>query len=126
MQHFVNLFGKHSRTKRYLYRYHIAEYYSFLSFGLNGSTQPMISPWLSYVYSNEKISVNLYFWGYYSFFRHKSNGYSIIFNDKMDTSSYRSYTEDAKNNSVSAGAYMDFSYNIDSMKTLTFYVGGGE
>ena len=32
----------------------------FLSFGLNGATQPYISPWLSYTWANDKLSVNIF------------------------------------------------------------------
>ena len=31
----------------------------FVSFGLNGSSRPNLSPWMSYVYANEKLSFNL-------------------------------------------------------------------
>ena len=33
---------------------------SFISFGANGSSRPSISPWLSYVYSNEKFHISAY------------------------------------------------------------------
>jgi hypothetical protein len=46
---------------------------SFISFGLNGSTRPMVSPWFSYMFSNEKFSINLYLNGYYYFYRNKTN-----------------------------------------------------
>lgn len=32
----------------------------FISFGLNAATQPNISPWLSYTWANEKLSINLF------------------------------------------------------------------
>ncbi|MBQ7062437.1 MAG: TonB-dependent receptor plug domain-containing protein [Bacteroidales bacterium] len=32
----------------------------FLSFGLNGATQPYLSPWLSYTWANDKLSFNIY------------------------------------------------------------------
>ena len=96
---------------------------SFISFGVNGSTRPMASQWLSYMFSNEKFSINLYFSGYYYFQKRKSNGYSTIFNENMDTASYRSYTNDYKWNSINTSAYLNVSYNIDSLKTITFYGG---
>ena len=33
---------------------------SFVSFGANGSSRPSISPWVSYVYSNEKFNISAY------------------------------------------------------------------
>ncbi len=32
----------------------------FLSFGLNGASQPYISPWLSYTWANDKLTFNIY------------------------------------------------------------------
>ena len=32
----------------------------FISFGLNAATQPNVSPWLSYTWANERLSVNLF------------------------------------------------------------------
>ena len=94
---------------------------NFLSFGLNGSTKPMASPWLSYMYSGKKFSINLYFNGYYNFSKKKSNGYSVIYNDKMDTSSFRSYTSTVKGQAISTGGWLYASYNIDSLKTISFW-----
>jgi outer membrane receptor protein involved in Fe transport len=96
---------------------------SFISFGLNGSTRPMAAPWFSYMFSNEKFSINVYLNGYYYFMRRKSNGYSTLFTEKMDTSSYRSYTSDNKWNSINTNTYLHGSYNIDSLKTISFYGG---
>jgi outer membrane receptor protein involved in Fe transport len=96
---------------------------SFISFGLNGSTRPMASPWFSYMFSNEKFSINLYLNGYYYFMKRKSNGYSTLFTEKMDTASYRSYTGNEKWNSISTNNYLQGSYNIDSLKTISFYGG---
>jgi len=97
---------------------------SFISFGINGSTKPMTSPWFSYMYSNDKFSFNAYCGGYYFFNRTKSDGYSIIFTEEMDTSSYRSYTSDYSSNSISGNIHLYASYNFDSLKTISFYGGG--
>ncbi|MCL2290171.1 MAG: outer membrane beta-barrel protein [Bacteroidetes bacterium] len=97
---------------------------SFISFGINGSTRPMASPWFSYMYSNEKFSINLYLYGNYNFYKEKSYGYNIILNENMDTSSYRSYTSEGRDNSIWTGAYLYGSYNFDSLKTLSFWGGG--
>jgi len=94
---------------------------SFLSFGINGSTRPMASPWLSYMYSNEKFSINLYLYGNYNFSKGKTEGYNVIFNKEMDTSSYKTYTIEWRDNSIWASVYIDGTYNFDSLKTLTFW-----
>jgi len=96
---------------------------SFLSFGINGSTRPMTSPWLSYMFSNEKFSINVYLYGYYNFSKGRTTGYNVIFNDAKDTSSYKSYTMDWKDNSIWTGGYVSGSYQFDSLKTLSFWSG---
>jgi outer membrane receptor protein involved in Fe transport len=75
------------------------------------------------MFSNEKFSINVYLNGYYYFRRVKSNGYSTIFTENMDTSAYRSYTSDLKNTWLSANSYLYGSYNIDSLKTISFFGG---
>ncbi len=96
---------------------------SFISFGLNGSSRPMASPWFSYMFSNEKFSINLYAHGYYYTYNMKSNGYNIAFNENMDTSSYRNYTNETKNNSISTGLYANGSYTFDTMNLISFWGG---
>ena len=96
---------------------------SFFSFGVNGSTRPMLSPWLSYMFSNEKFSINVYTSGYYSFWKNNREGYNTIFNDNMDTVSVSSYTENIKGNYLSTGGHINASYNIDSLKTISFWGG---
>jgi len=94
---------------------------SFISFGLNGSTRPMATPWISYMYSNDKFSINTYLTAYYLFTNNKSNGYKIIFDNNMDTSSYRKYTDNQKGNSISAILDISASYRLDSLKTISFW-----
>ena len=96
---------------------------SFISFGLNGSSRPMASPWLSYMFSNEKFSINLYANGYYNFSQGKSNGYKIILDENKDTSSYRSYTSEWKDHSIWTNLWLSGSYNFDSLKTVSFWGG---
>ena len=39
----------------------------FISFGVNGSSQPFVSPWVSYMWKKDKLSVNLFVSGRYNF-----------------------------------------------------------
>jgi len=96
---------------------------SFLSFGLNGSSKPNANSWLSYMYSNDKFSFNVYLYGNYNFSKGKTNGYNIIRNENLDTSSYRNYTSTWKDNSIWTGVYLYGSYNFDSLKTISFWGG---
>ena len=94
---------------------------SFVTFGINGSTRPMVAPWFSYVYSNEKFDINVYLYGNYNFSKGKTNGYSTILNENMDTSSYRNYTGEWRDKSIWAGTYLSAAYRFDSLKTISFW-----
>ena len=56
----------------------------FLSFGLRASSSPNASPWASYVWANEKMSLNLFVNGSYSQWKNITNGYSTSFADNAD------------------------------------------
>jgi outer membrane receptor protein involved in Fe transport len=96
---------------------------SFISFGINGSTRPNVSPWISYVYANPKFTMNVYLYSYYSIFKNISDGYNIAFNEKKDTSYYQSYQSESNYSSVSLGMYFNGSYSFDTMNTLSFWFG---
>jgi outer membrane receptor protein involved in Fe transport len=81
----------------------------------------MASPWVSYMFANEKFSINVYLYGYYSFGNNKYNGYQIIFNDNLDTSSYRNYSDHQKSNSIFTAVNINASYCFDSLKTISFF-----
>ena len=46
---------------------------SFVSFGIHGSSRPSVGPWVSYVWANEKWSLNLYAGMWYSPWRIRVN-----------------------------------------------------
>lgn len=94
---------------------------SFISFGINASTLPMASPWLSYMWANEKFSINIYLNGNYSYNKSKGNGYNVLFDDNKDTASYQTYNNENKNNSYSGSSFLNISYNIDTMNSISFW-----
>ncbi len=96
---------------------------SFLSFGLNGSTQPNASPWLSYMWANEKWSFNVYAGGWYSKRKNESDGYSYSLNQNKDTVSYQSYQTEGINTSLFGNININATYIIDSINTLTMWMG---
>ena len=102
----------------------------FVSFGVNASTRPDISPWVSYVYANDKVSFNLYLNGRYSNNVINTNGYSYSFKDSdlnpgvLDTTTTTRYTSKTKQNSYGGGFYMNFQYNIDTMNNVSVWMGG--
>ena len=102
----------------------------FVSFGLRGSTRPDVSPWVSYVYANEKLSFNLYLNGNYRYNKNDRNGYSYSFRDSdinpgtLDTTTTTRYDAKGYEDSYGGGFFMNFQYNIDTMNNVTVWVGG--
>ena len=102
----------------------------FVSFGLRGSSRPDISPWVSYVYANEKISFNLYLNGNYRYNKRENNGYSYSFRDSdlnpgvLDTTTTTRYEGKSNDKNYGGGFYMNFQYNIDTMNNVSVWMGG--
>jgi hypothetical protein len=96
----------------------------FYSFGVNGSTRPSISPWVSYVWSNEKLTVNAYLNGGYSIW--KGNMFSdqslytqsgLLASHEVDTARYGS-------DSYSTGGYFSLNYEIDTANSFNIWLSG--
>lgn len=102
----------------------------FVSFGVNASTRPDVSPWVSYVYANDKLSFNIYLNGHYSNFNNNNNGYSYSFRDSdlnpgtLDTTTTTRYEGKSKENGFGGGFYLNFQYNIDTMNNVSVWMGG--
>ncbi|MCQ2303244.1 MAG: outer membrane beta-barrel protein [Bacteroidales bacterium] len=97
----------------------------FFSFGVNASTKPFVSPWLSYVWQNEKLTINAY-----ANFNYSRNKY--FFNSDQwigqpnddnawDTISHKIDENNSISRSYSGGAYLNLTYEIDSMNELSFW-----
>ena len=101
----------------------------FLSFGLRASSSPNASPWASYVWANDKMSLNIFVNGSYSQWKNITNGYSTSFADNtdhtgLDTTNHTSYNGDSFSNNFGGGFNINFDYNIDTMNTISVWVGG--
>ena len=102
----------------------------FVSFGANVSTQLDVSPWVSYVYANEKLSFNFFLNGRYDNDDSEQNGYSYSFRDSglnpgtLDTTTTTRYNGKNNRDNYGGGFYMNFQYNIDTMNNVSMWVGG--
>ena len=102
----------------------------FVSFGLNASTRPDVSPWVSYVYANDKLTFNFYLNGRYSNNINNSNGYSYSFKDSdinpgvLDTTTTTRFDGHTKSNSYGFGSYISLDYDIDTMNNVSLWFGG--
>ena len=102
----------------------------FVSFGVNMSSQLDVSPWVSYVYANDKISFNLYLNGRYDNDDSDQDGYSYSFKDSdinpgtLDTTTTTRYKGNNDRDNYGGGFYMNFQYNIDTMNNVSVWMGG--
>ena len=101
----------------------------FVSFGLNGSNQPFVSPWVSYMWAKERLSFNLFASGRYSFRDNESDSWSLprtfdTTNCTYDTIMYQTDTSTSGNRSISGNIFMSLDYEIDSMTDLSVDGGG--
>lgn len=96
----------------------------FLSFGARASSSPNASPWVSYVWANEKVSLNLFLSGSYSQWKNYNNGYSTSFDTNLDTTNHTTYNGESFSNNFGGGFNINFDYNIDTMNTIGFWIGG--
>lgn len=96
---------------------------SFISFGLRGSTRPNVSPWLSYVYSNDKLSVNFYLDGNFSVRKSTEDYINSKLNNERDTASVTEGNSKLRNRKYSDGFYSNGTYDIDSMNYIGWWMG---
>lgn len=95
-----------------------------LCVGVRANTMPSVSPWVSYVWANEKVDFNVYLNGSYSQHNMESASGSTLLTDGGDTILYMGDT--SKTRSSNIGGYMGFNMNwkIDSMTNLAAWMGG--
>ena len=100
----------------------------FVSFGLNGSNQPFVSPWISYMWAKEKLSFNIFASGRYSKRDNTSESWSMrrdtTAGGVFDTTFYQGDTSKSQNISSSGNFFANLNYEIDSMSELSVDAGG--
>lgn len=96
----------------------------FVSFGVRASSSPNASPWASYVWANDKMSLNVFLSGNYSKWDNFQNGYSTSFDNNLDTTNHTRYSGNSYSNTYGGGFNISFDYNIDTMNSISVWVGG--
>ncbi|MBQ9418452.1 MAG: TonB-dependent receptor [Bacteroidales bacterium] len=100
----------------------------FVSFGVNGSNQPFVSPWVSYMWAKERWSVNLFASGRYS--KRESESSTTAYRRRDDAgggydTTMRQLTEsDGWDQSLSGNVFANVNYTIDSMSEIAIDAGG--
>ena len=101
----------------------------FISFGVNGSSQPFVSPWISYMWKKEKWSVNLFVSGRYNFRDNHTESWEmkrekVSEDSPFDTVWYKTDTTDEHNRRLSGNFFANIDYEIDSTSDISFDAGG--
>ena len=98
----------------------------FISFGVFGSPQPSVSPWLSYMWANEKLSVNIYASARYNRNRSIAEMTSAKRKDGATEGLYDTIMADSAysasdSRGLGGNVFMNISYNIDSTSDFEFF-----
>jgi hypothetical protein len=101
----------------------------FISFGVNGSNQPFVSPWISYMWKKERLSINLFASGRYSDRINTTESWELKREDAAteglyDSVWYRTTSQNEDNRSMSGNVFMNIDYEIDSTSDISFDGGG--
>ncbi len=101
----------------------------FVSFGVNGSNQPFVSPWISYMWKKEKLSINLFASGRYSDRINTTESWELKREDAatvglFDSVWYKTTKQENDNRGISGNLFMNINYEIDSTSEISFDGGG--
>lgn len=96
----------------------------FFSFGVNVSTHPYIDPWASYVWSNDKLTVNAYINGSYSDWKGNSFVDQSLFNESGALANHEIDSTLFKNKMYGLGGFFSVDYEIDTANSLNVWVSG--
>ena len=96
----------------------------FYSFGVNGSTRPSVSPWVSYVWSNEKLTVNAYINGGYSIWRGNRFSDQSLYTQTGMLASHEVDTARYTGRSYNTGGYFSLNYDIDTANNFNIWLSG--
>ena len=96
----------------------------FFSFGINAATNPFISPWVSYVWSNDKLTVNAYLNGRYSKWRGNAFSDQSLFDASGTLANHEIDSSLFDNKMYGAGGFFSVDYEIDTSNSLNVWVSG--
>ena len=95
----------------------------FLSLGATGNHRPQVSPWLSYVYSNKRFSINAYAEYDYSHTWSDHTSHTSLLTPGGDTAARHSGTSHSDSRRHAGYLYVGGHYQIDTARTLSFWAG---
>ena len=96
----------------------------FFSFGVNGSTRPSVSPWMSYVWSNDKLTFNAYINGGYSIWKGNMFSEQSLFTEAHQLANHEIDTSIYSNKGYNTGGYFSLDYEIDTANSINVWFSG--
>ena len=101
----------------------------FVSFGVNGSNQPFVSPWVSYMWKRDRLSINMFASGRFSDRDNTTDAWAIKrrYNDSIgdyENTWTDSTSQRDDNRNVSGNFFLGINYEIDSTSEISFDAGG--
>lgn len=95
----------------------------FFSLGTTANLRPQVSPWLSYVYANDRFSINAYVEYDYSHTWDDQQGTSLMRTPQGDTSVIKSHTSHSDYRRHGSYFYVGGHYDFDTQRSLAFWAG---
>ena len=96
---------------------------NFFSFGCTATTTPNLTPWLSYVWANDKWSLSVYCSYTYMVSRYSLDASDTKFSEEGDTASCVSNKQFYKGKHHGTGLFFNGSCQIDSLNSLYMWFG---
>ena len=97
----------------------------FLCFGVNASSQPYVMPWASYIWKNDKWTVNAYTNTYLYHSRSEAHSEKDLFGEdevgNQVLTSHLSSSMNTRANIYSPGLNLNITYMPNKMNTVSFY-----
>lgn len=95
---------------------------SYLSLGGYGSTEPELSPFVSYAYATEKLRLNAYLRYSGGIWKSQSDGSGSMLNEDSLTVRDYQYKSSSLSRNHNPSMSFSFGYDFDSMNTLSAYI----
>ena len=94
-----------------------------LCVGVRATTMPAISPWISYVWANEKVDVNFYLNANLGIHNMYSDGTSTLFAANGDTSRFQSTSSETHSKNIGGYSGLNLNWNISDKTHLSTWMG---
>ena len=94
-----------------------------LCVGVRANTMPSVSPWLSYVWANEKFDINVYVNASYSHHKSYADGTSTLLDDTGAVSRFQSHHDTTVSNNFGGYTGVNLNWNITEKTRLSTWAG---